>query len=122
MSGRTAKRLRGWLYELRHKLGDHTRGHSATKRQLARAWAALSGRDRGLVAAAGWRPVRAAERLFEGVPVAQRAAAKERTGKRGGTGLLRGRPRTGGPARHPGRAWLRARRERLAAGRAEAHR
>jgi hypothetical protein len=106
VSGRIAKRLRSYLLELP---GGRTR--SALTR-LGRGWRALPGRARGRLAR---RPDNHAADLFAVAP-AYHASEGKGGGKKGGAGmLLRGRPRVGGPRKHPGRAWLRTRRERLAA-------
>jgi hypothetical protein len=115
MSGRTAKRLRSYLRAIPLEM----RVPGVVSR-LRRGWAALAGAVRGQVSAlSGRRTSEAARRVLEAgrpyfqAPVRER---KRRTVRVYGSGLLKPFPRAGGPAHHPGRAWMRALRARRAAG------
>jgi hypothetical protein len=107
VSGRTAKRLRSYLRAIPLEM----RVPGIVSR-LRRGWAALAGAARGRVSALP-NTVEAARRLLAVAPVYYPS-----TGEGGTVALKFGLPRMGGPRNHPGKAWLRARRERLAGERA----
>lgn len=95
MSGRVAKRLRSYLAALP--------GQARTRRTLSRlrrAWAALPSRRRGRTSALP-QASKAVGILMSIAPAYPDRVPQSRTGKRGGTGLLKPLPRVGGPRRHP---------------------
>lgn len=97
MSGRTAKRLRVTLAALIPQFRTRP-----TANRLKRAWRSLSGPARARLSALP-AASEVASRLLVMSPEMANGGGAVRTGKKGGTGMLRPFPRSvvRGPKRHP---------------------